>query len=109
MPVGVPRIGARGSSPPPPPIGGFLANPTPYHQGWIQDFDFDFFFWRGGGRKRLSSHTHHEREARLTAGVQGPPIRALEALGVFDALSLSCYLSLIFKSILIQNGMQKHS
>ena len=53
----------------------------------------------GGGRKAqniMYTHAHHEREARspLRLGSR-TRVRALEALGVFDALS--CYLSLIFK------------
>ena len=61
-------------------------------QGWIQDFHL------GGGGKKLCARTHiHEREARspLRPGPGPAQVRALEALGVFDALSY--YLSLIFK------------
>ena len=45
-------------------------------------------FSLGGGAKNMYAHVHHERETR-------PGSRALEALGVFYALS--CYLSIIFK------------
>ena len=62
-------------------------------QGQIQD--------GGGGGVRnakyyVRRHTHHEHEARshLWPGFRAR-LRALEALGVFDALS--CYLSLILR------------
>ena len=52
----------------------------------------------GGGAKayKCALHAHHEREARspLRPGSRAR-LKALEALGVFDALL--CYLILIFK------------
>ena len=51
----------------------------------------------GGGRKRFCAGTHitsAKPNLPYTAGSRGR-LRALEALGFFDALS--CYLSLIFK------------
>ena len=42
----------------------------------------------GGAQKNMCEHAHHERQPRS-------PLRALEALGYFDALS--CYPSLSFK------------
>ena len=61
-------------------------------QGRIQDFHLV----GGGAQKIMWAHAHHKLEARspLTPGSRAHKW-ALEALGVFDALS--CYLSLIFK------------
>ena len=50
----------------------------------------------GGGQKIMCTHTYQECEARSPVGLGcRARLRALEALGVFYALS--CYLSLIFK------------
>ena len=59
-------------------------------QGRIQDFHL------GEEQQIMCAHAHHERKARspLRPGSR-TRLRALEALGTFDALS--CYLSLIFK------------
>ena len=56
-------------------------------QGWIQDFPLG---GGGGGRKRLCvpAHIRARSQKSRTTGVQGPLIRALEALYVF--LMLSC-------------------
>ena len=70
---------------------------THQNHGRIQDFHFFFFFFffLGGGRERCD-HAHHGRDPQ-SALWPGSRIRlrALEALGGFDALS--CYLSHIFR------------
>ena len=61
----------------------------------------------GGAKKNMCANAYHEREARspLRSGSRAR-LRALEALGGFDALS--CYMSLIL-SILIPNGIKEYS
>ena len=82
-------------------ISHLLVPGKPY-QGRIQDFYFVLYFfiyWGGGGAKDYVRDAQHEREARspLRPGSRAR-LRALEALEIFGALS--CYLSVIFGSIL---------
>ena len=77
-----------------------MSHPVRIHkqyEGRIQDFHL-----RGGGHKRLCACTHISSAKPEVPFGRGPDlIRALEALGLFYALS--CYL---FLSILIQNGIK---
>ena len=68
---------------------------------------FSFFLGGGCAKDYVSAGTLRARKSKsLSAGVQGPfNKRALEALGFINALSCSC----LFLSILIQNGIKKHS
>ena len=59
----------------------------------------------GGGCKRCACTNITSAKSFRVNGVQGPLIRALEALGVFDALS--CYLSPLFQAFWYKMGLKK--
>ena len=58
-----------------------------------------------GGQKIMCAHTHHKSETRIPLYGLGMLKRALEVLG------LLCFLLLSepYQSILMQNGIRKHS